>query len=235
MDLKSIKVACSNCNLRELCMPVSLSLKDSQRLDDIVKVRRRIKSGDALFWDGNAFDSLFAIRFGFFKTYVTNQEGRIQVTGFQMAGDIMGLDGIASDLHTCNAIALEDSEVCVIPFANVEDLSREFPILQRHVHKIMSREIVHEHNMMMLLGSMSAREKLAAFLVNFAKRLCDRGLSQSQIILRMSREDIGSYLGMKIETVSRTFSAFSADGLIDVKQRHLQIIDLEGLKVIANA
>jgi CRP/FNR family transcriptional regulator len=183
-----------------------------------------------LFENGEIFTSLYAIRTGFFKTSVASEDGREQVTGFQMAGEIIGLDGIVNDRHTCNALALEDAEVCVMPFDHIEDLSREFPVLQKHVHKIMSREIVREHGMMMLLGNMSAEERLANFLVNLVQRLFARGQSQSEFILRMSREEIGSYLGLKLETVSRTFSKYSEEGIIEVKQKHIKILKPDSLK-----
>ena len=146
----------------------------------------------------------------------------------------MGLDGIVNDHHTCNAVALEDAEVCVMPFANVEELSREFPVLQRHVHKIMSREIVRENGVIMLLGNMRAEERLATFLLNLVQRLHARGFSQSELVLRMTREEIGSYLGLKLETVSRTFSKFSEEGIIEVKQRYVRILDPDALKKIFN-
>lgn len=208
--------------------------KWNEKIDDVVKTRRRIKQGDLLFGDGDTFTSLYAIRTGVFKTSVSTEDGREQVIGFQMAGEIVGLDGIVNDAHSCNAVALEDAEVCVMPFSNIEDLSREFPELQRHVHKIMSREIVRENKVMMLLGNMRAEERLAAFLLNLVQRLHARGFSQSEIVLRMTREEIGSYLGMKLETVSRTFSKFSDEGIIQVKQRYVRIIKPEALKKIFN-
>ncbi len=231
---EALKVVCSNCNLRELCMPVGFNADEMQKLDDVVEKRRRVKQGDLLFGNGDTFTSLYAIRTGFFKTCVTSEDGREQVTGFQMAGEIIGMDGIVSDHHNCNAVALEDAEVCVMPFADVEDLSRELPGLQRHVHKIMSREIVRENSVMMLLGNMRAEERLAAFLLNLVQRLHARGLSQSELVLRMTREEIGSYLGLKLETVSRAFSKFSEDGIIEVKQRYVKIIKPDALKKIFN-
>jgi len=234
MNPEFIKVACSNCNLRELCMPVGLNPEDIERLDQVVSSRRRIKRGTMLFHTGDAFTSLYAIRTGFFKTCVASEDGREQVTGFQMAGEIMGMDGIVSDHHNCNAVALEDAEVCVMPFADVEGLSREFPALQHHVHKILSREIVRDHGVMMLLANMRAEERLAAFLLNLVQRLHARGFSKSELILRMTREEIGSYLGMKLETVSRTFSKFSEDGIVDIKQRNVRILDPDALKQIFN-
>ncbi len=231
----SFKVACSNCNLRELCLPIGLSTAEMNRLDGMVATRKKIKQGGHLFSSGDPFTTLYAIRTGFFKTCVVSEDGREQVTGFQMAGEIMGLDGIVSDHHNCNAIALEDAEVCVMPFNHVEDLSREIPVLQRHVHKIMSREIVRENGVMMLLANMRAEERLAAFLLNLLQRLHARGYSKSELILRMTREEIGSYLGMKLETVSRTFSKFSDEGIIEVKQKNIRILDHEKLQTIFNA
>jgi len=232
--LEGLKVACSNCNLRELCMPTGFNQDEMQKLDEVVEKRRRVKQGDALFSSGETFTSLYAIRTGFFKTCVISEDGREQVTGFQMAGEIIGMDGIVSDHHNCNAVALEDAEVCVMPFSDIENLSRELPGLQRHVHKIMSREIVRENGVMMLLGNMRAEERLAAFLLNLVQRLHARGLSQSELVLRMTREEIGSYLGLKLETVSRAFSKFSEDGIIEVKQRYVKILAPDALKKIFN-
>lgn len=234
MKIEVLKVACSNCNLRELCMPIGFSPDDMLKLDEVVATRRKVKQGEMLFSNGDLFTSLYAIRTGFFKTCVSSEDGREQVTGFQMAGEMMGLDGIVSDHHSCNAVALEDSDVCIMPFSNIEQLSREFPVMQRHVHKIMSREIVRENGVMMLLGNMRAEERLAAFLLNLIQRLHTRGFSQSEIVLRMTREEIGSYLGLKLETVSRAFSKFSEDGIIEVKQRYVRIIEPDALKKIFN-
>ena len=234
MNPQSIKVACSNCNLRELCMPIDLSQQELDRIDEVVAVRRKVKRGAMLFRNGEKFTNLYAIRTGFFKTCVDTEDGRDQVTGFQMAGEVIGLDGIVNDQHTCNAVALEDAEVCVMPFDRLEELSREITALQRHVHKIMSREIVREHGVILLLGSMRAEERLAAFLLNLVQRLFARGFSQSELVLRMTREEIGSYLGLKLETVSRTFSKFADEGIVEVKQRHVRILKIDALKEIVN-
>jgi CRP/FNR family transcriptional regulator len=234
MTPETIKVACSNCNLRELCMPVGLNRDELQKLDDVVSNRRKVAQGEPLYRNGDPFTSLYAIRTGFFKTSVASEDGREQVTGFQMAGEIIGLDGITSDRHNCNAVALEDAEVCVMPFANIEHLSREFPVLQRHVHKIISPEIVRDQGVMLLLGNMRAADRLAAFLRNLVQRLHARGFSRSELVLRMTRDEIGSYLGMKLETVSRTFSKFSEENIIEVKQRWVKILKPEALKKIFN-
>ena len=234
IKLEPFKVACSSCNLRELCLPVGMSNQQLERLDDIVATRRSVPRGESLFHVGDAFTSLYAVRTGFFKTCVSSEDGRDQVTGFQMAGELLGLDGIGTDRHTCDAVALEDSQVCVIPFHQLEDLSRELSDLQRHFHKIMSREIVRDHGVMLLLGSMRAEERLAAFLLNLTQRLRTRGFSANSLILRMTREEIGSYLGLKLETVSRAFSRFQDEGILSVKQRQIEVLDAEALQRLVN-
>jgi CRP/FNR family transcriptional regulator, anaerobic regulatory protein len=227
---QEIKVACSNCNLRELCMPVGLKPEELQRIDELVATRRKVKRGTTLFRNGEHFDSLYAIRTGFFKTCMTAEDGRDQVTGFQMAGEIIGLDGIVNDHHTCDAVALEDAEVCVMPFDKISEISREVGSLQHHLHRIMSREIVRENGVMLLLGTMHAEERVAAFLLNLVQRLHSRGFSRTELVLRMTREEIGNYLGLKLETVSRTFSKFAELGMISVRHRHVCILDVEALR-----
>jgi len=158
-----MKVVCSNCNLRELCMPVGTSPEELARIDEVVATRRKVKRGTALFRNGEAFESLFAIRTGGFKTFVNTEGGREQVTGFQMAGEIIGLDGIVNDRHTCGAVALEDAEVCVMPFDRIGDLAREVSALQHHVHRIMSREMVREHGVMLHAGQHARRRAAGRF------------------------------------------------------------------------
>lgn len=213
---------------------MGLDPEQMQRVEEVVATRRKVKRGGMLFQNGEAFTSLYAIRTGFFKTCVATEDGRYQVTGFQMAGEIVGLDGIVTNHHSCDAIALENAEVCVMPFNRLEEISREVTALQSHVHKVMSREIVREHSVMLLLGSMRAEERLAAFILNLVQRLHARGFSSSELILRMTREEIGSYLGLKLETVSRTFSKFVEDGMVEVKQRHVRIIDPDALQRLVN-
>jgi CRP/FNR family transcriptional regulator len=232
MNLGQIKSACSQCNLRELCLPYGLSEAEICRLDELIGARRKIRRQQHLYRAGERFEAIYAVRTGFFKTDVLLEDGRDQVTGFQMAGEILGMDGISAEVHTCNAVALEDSEVCVVPFVDLEHLSREIETLQHHFHKVMSREIVREHGVMMLLGTMRAEERLAAFLLNMSQRFMARGYSSAEFHLRMTREEIGSYLGLKLETVSRAFSKFQDDGLIGVQQRHIRILDVPGLKAL---
>ncbi len=231
-DTDAFRSACSQCNLRELCLPGGLTQQDLEQLDSLIRVRRHYRKGEHAYHAGDSFDSLYAVRAGFFKTSMLTEDGRDQVTGFSMTGELMGLDGISADRHPCDAEALEDSELCVIPFARLEELSREVPSLQHHLHKVMSREIVSEQSVMMLLGSMRAEERLAAFLLNLSQRMTARGYSPSEFYLRMTREAIGSYLGLKLETVSRVFSRFDSEGLVAVQQKHIRILDIPRLRAI---
>ena len=225
-----LKTLCSTCSLRELCLPVGLNPEEITQLDAVVRQSRRIKRGEYLFRAGEAFTSLFAIRIGFFKTVIASQDGRDQVTGFSMSGELIGLDGISSGVHTCDAVALEDSEVCELPFDRMVDLTQEIPSLQTHFYRLMSREIVRDQGVMLLLGNMKSEERIAAFLLNLSQRLQKRGFAATDFILRMSREEIGSYLGLKLETVSRNLSQFHQSGLIAVDHKHIRINDIQKLK-----
>jgi CRP/FNR family transcriptional regulator len=232
VNLAHLRVACSNCNLRELCLPVGLSNEELDRVEQIVATRRKIRRGEVLFRAGDRFDSLYAVRLGFLKSTLVSADGHEQVTGFHMAGEIVGLDGISADSHTCDTTALEDTEVCVIPYERLEEFSSTLPALQNHLRKVMSREIVREHGVMLLLGSMRAEERLAAFLLNLSQRFEARGYSRSEFVLRMTRAEIGSYLGLKLETVSRALSHFAQESLIEVEQKHVRIIDADGLRAL---
>ena len=224
-----IKTLCSTCHLKDLCLPCGLTGSDVERLDSLMFARRRVKEGQALYHEGEKFQFIYAVRSGTFKSVLTLKDGREQVTGFQMAGELMGLDGLASGKHASAAVALEDAEICAIPYAHLSELATVSPDLQHVISRLMSREIVREHSLMMLLGSMNAEERLAAFLLNISQRMKARGYSASEFHLRMSRAEIGSYLGMKLETVSRTFSAFQQQRLLEVDKKHVRIVDLDGL------
>ena len=225
--LQPMKTLCSTCSLRELCLPVGLRPDEFEQLDTVIKQSHRLKKGEFLFRSGESFHSLYAIRTGFFKTTVASQDGRDQVTGFFMSGELIGMDGICTHSHSCDAVALEDSEVCEFPFGHMEALSKEIPSIQTHFFRLMSREIVRDQGVMLLLGNMRAEERIAAFLLNLSQRLHHRGFAANDFILRMSREEIGSYLGLKLETVSRTLSRFHQEGLIVVEHKHIRLLKPE--------
>jgi len=232
IDLEQSRSVCSACGLQELCLPIGLDPAEIDRLDRVVEHHRMVRRGDYLYRAGYPFRSLFAVRSGFLKSCVLHDDGREQVTGFHMMGEFVGMDAISTDVHTCDAVALEDSDICEIPFVTLEELSRTVPALQRHLHKIMSREIVRDHGVMLLLGRMKAEERLATFLLNLSQRYCARGYSGTSFHLRMTREEIGSYLGLKLETVSRVFSKFQEEGLISVQNRYIELKDVAALKAV---
>jgi CRP/FNR family transcriptional regulator len=224
-NLANLRVACSNCSLRELCLPVGVSQEELTRLEGLVATRRKLRRGEALYRSGDRFEALYAVRLGFLKSTLMTADGHEQVTGFHMAGELVGLDGISIDAHHCDTVALEDTEVCVIPNQRIDEISSTMPVLQNHLRRMMSREIVREHGVMLLLGSMHAEERLAAFLLNLSQRFETRGYSRTEFVLRMTRAEIGSFLGLKLETVSRALSHFAAQGLIEVNQRHVRLIE----------
>ncbi len=232
MDLTQLKASCSNCGLREWCLPIGPSADEIKRLDQLVYARRKLRRGEDLYRAGNEFSAIYAIRSGSFKNDLVFADGREQVMGFHMPGEILGIDGIGGGRYTCNAVALEDGDVCVIPFCRLEEISREVPGLQHQFHQLMSREMARQQGVMLLLGSARAEVRLAAFLIDLCRRFEARSHSTSEFTLRMSREEIGSFLGLKLETVSRLFSQFQRGNLVAVLQKHIRILDAAGLRKI---
>jgi CRP/FNR family transcriptional regulator, anaerobic regulatory protein len=220
---------CSTCNLHGVCLPAGLSHLADVQLDAAIASHRRLKHGQVLFRAGDPFENIYAVRGGFFKTTVLSEDGREQVTGFQMAGDLLGLDGLSTERHTSDAVALDLSEVCVIPYPGLQRVLRDSEEVQCHFCRILGAEIVRDQEVMLLLGTMSAEERVAAFLLNFSHRLVARGYSPAEFQLRMTRKDIGSYLGLKLETVSRTFSRLHELALIEADRRQVRILDSHGL------
>ena len=233
ISLGAIKASCGACSMHQLCLPMGLDDADINRLDQIIGRRRRLERDERLYAMGEPFRSLYAVRYGHFKTYQVNAAGEAQITGFQMAGELLGMDAISGDRHHCDAVALEDSEVCEIPFARLEDLFGQVPALLRHFHRIMSQEITREQNVMLLLGNMRAEQRFAVFLVNLSARYAARGYSPTEFGLRMSREDIGNYLGLTIESVSRLLSRFRKQGWVAVDKREVKLLEPAKLKAIA--
>jgi CRP/FNR family transcriptional regulator len=228
--LKQLKTSCSECSLHLLCMPAGLSHDEMRMLDALTETHCRVLRGEPLYVQGLICEQVYAIRVGCFKTVLLTEDGREQITGFHMAGETLGFDGIGSGTHPVTAIALEDSEACLLPLGKLEVLARELPALQRHFHRLMSREIQREQGVMLMLGSLSADERVTAFLLNISERMATRGYSPNHFVLRMTREEIGSFLGLKLETVSRAFSALQKDGLIAVRNRDIELLDLARLR-----
>ena len=232
VSYSELRVHCDSCCLRGLCLPVGLEPETVGLLDHIVSGRARVKRRDSLYRPGDAFGAVYAIRSGTFKTLMLAEDGREQITGCYMGGDIIGLDGIGHGCHTSGAVALEDSEVCTLPFDQLDNLAHKVPALARNLYRCISRDLCRGQDMMFLLGSMRAEQRLVAFLLDLAHRYQARGYSGSEFVLRMTREEIASFLGLKLETVSRLFSHLQGEALIQVQGRSVKLLDSAALRHI---
>jgi len=222
------EATCASCNVRGSCLPRGLSQEDVAALFDATYTQRRVNAGHALYRAGAAFDAIYAVRTGFLKSsFGMEDDSRDRVTGFHMAGEIVGMEALGTGLHASDVSALQDSVVCVIPYSRLEE-----PGIQGQLRKAMALELVRDQGVMLLLGTMKADERLAAFLLNLSQRLRARGFESSDFHLPMSRADIASYLGLQIETVSRAFSRFHSEGFVRVRQKHIRINDLAALRAV---
>jgi CRP/FNR family transcriptional regulator, anaerobic regulatory protein len=216
-------VACASCCLRSVCLPRGLQATEIERFGEIATAKRKLPRGATLYLAGESLDSLYAVRSGAFKTVGISHNGDEKVTGFHLAGEMMGLDAIDSGRHGYSAVALEDSEVCAIPFAALEKMALSVPVLQHNLFRTLSGDISRDQGLMLLLGSMTAEQRVAAFLLSLSRRYQRLGYSPSRFTLRMTREDIGTYLGLTLETVSRLFSKFQKEAVIGLQQRDIEI------------
>jgi len=229
VSLNHIKVACRECSLNAICLPVGIESEDLERLDGIIDRKRPIARGEHLFRSGDRFQSIYAVRSGSLKTYATSEDGQEQIMGFQLPGELVGLDAIADSVHPLSAKALETTSVCEIPFTDLASLSSQLPSLQHQLLRLMSQEIRDDEQNMVVLGQKSAEERLAAFLVSLSGRFRRRGFSANQFNLSMSRGDIGNYLGLALETVSRLFTRFQQEELLRVDRKHIELLDRDKL------
>jgi CRP/FNR family transcriptional regulator, anaerobic regulatory protein len=235
-DVSNAQASCTDCGLAGLCMPSPVGAQDAKHLfDELVSTRIRLRKGDVLFRAGDRFTALFAVRVGSCKTVSMTDDGSEQVSGHYLPGEIMGVEGIGGDVHTCQSVALEDSEVCVLPFDRVEKLAQREGAFQHQLYRLLSAAIVRERTSAMMLGTMRAEQRLAAFLLDLSNRYRARGYSSTEFVLRMTREEIGSQLGLKLETVSRLFSRFHEEGLIEVQGRVVKLVDRIGLQQLLAA
>lgn len=233
LDLSHLKVACKRCTLHQLCLPIGIDPADLEQLDGIITRRRPMKRGEHLFQHGDAFRAIYAVRSGSFKTYSLTGEGGEQITGFHLPGELIGLDAITSQRHPCAARALESASYCEIPFDRLEDLSGRLPSLRQQLLRMMSRELLNDQELLMLLGKKSADARLATFLLSLSARFKERGFSPSQFRLSMSRNDIGNYLGLAVETVSRLFTRLQEQGVVAVEGKAVELRDLDALMELA--
>lgn len=231
--LSELKSHCQNCSLYDLCLPMGLESGDLDRLETVIKPRQSINKNDFLYRMGEPLRSIYAIRSGSFKTYLTNPDGTEQIIGFSLPGELLGLDAISGNEHSCSAKSLETSNVCEIPFERLESLARDIPNLQHQLFRLMSKEIQQDQNLMLLLAQMPAETRLASFLLGMSERLNKRGYAANEFNLSMSRGDIANLLGMAVETISRLLGHFQDDGLLRVERKHITILNLDRLRQLA--
>jgi len=224
--------SCSSCCLQGVCLPHGLSSAGVANLDELTMLKRRVARGASLYRAGDKFDAVYAVRSGAFKSTGVSSNGVEKITGFYLPGEVMGLDAINNERHDFGAVALEDSEVCVIPFTKLTELALRIPELHQELFRLLSRDIARDQGLMLLLGSMTAEQRLAAFLLSLSRRYKRLGYAAEHFVLRMTREDIGNYLGLTLETVSRIMSRFQRDGLIVTRQREVTFTNADGLKEI---
>jgi CRP/FNR family transcriptional regulator len=229
-DINQGQVKCPTCNLRDHCLSEGLDAETIGEIYELMTTRIRLQKGDTLFRTGSRFTSLYAIRSGSCKTVLLSEDGQEQIAGYHIAGETIGTDGVGADVHGCHAVALEDTEICVLPFERLAALGRKNGRFQRNLHRLLAREIARERAVMMLLGTMDAEQRLATFLLDLSKRYHALGYSSCEFVLRMTREEIGSYLGLKLETVSRLFSRFQREGLLQVQGRVVKLLDRVSVK-----
>jgi len=225
-------VACASCSLQGICLAGGLSSNELARFDQLAMHKRKANRGAALYRNGDTFETLYAVRSGAFKSVGISREGKEKITGFHLPGEMLGLEAISPGRHAYDAVALEDSEVCVIPFAELEALAASTPALQRKLFRALSSDISRDQGLMLLLGSMSAEQRLAAFLLSLSRRYQRLGFSANRFVLRMTRDELGNYLGITLETVSRLMSRFQREGLVSVRQREIELNDIERLMAL---
>jgi len=228
--LRSLQQAhCSTCSLSSLCLPVSLNMTEMERLDNIIEKSRPLKKGEHLFHQGEPFSSVYAVRAGTIKSYTITNEGEEQITGFYFPGELVGLSGFDEATYPVSAKVLETTTVCEIPFERLDELSGQLPELRRQILRTMSKEIRDEQQMMLLLSKKNAEERVATFLVKLSQRFKARGYSAAAFRLSMSRNEIGNYLGLAVETVSRIFTRFQKSGLIRVDGKEVELLNSDTL------
>lgn len=231
LDLARLRQACSTCSLAELCVPMGLKHEDVERLEVIVSPRGPLHEGDHLFRVGDSFRAIYAVRSGSLKTYAIDELGREHVLGFHLPGELVGLDAIYPGKHQCNAMSLDTSTVCELPYADITSLASQVSSLQQQLFRLLSKDISVSHS---LSGDFTAEERVAAFLLSLSARLKARGYSETRFVLAMPRRDIANYLRLATETVSRVFTRFEQDGLIRVDRRDVELLDLKRLREIAH-
>jgi CRP/FNR family transcriptional regulator len=232
LKIADIKASCGSCSLSELCLPHGMGDEDIDALDQIIKRVQPYQPRQHIFRAGDPCNALFAVRSGALKSYCTTEDGDEQVLGFTLPGELVGLDGLHSGVYASSSIVLETASICELPYERLEELCHSLSGLNRQMMRVVSKEITTDQRMLLLLGKRTADERLAAFLLSLSSRYQSRGLSATAFNLPMSRQDIGNYLGLAIETVSRLFAHFQKDGLVTVNRRQIELVGIGRLRAM---
>ncbi|HAC34583.1 MAG TPA: transcriptional regulator FNR [Gammaproteobacteria bacterium] len=230
-----IETACTECALSRLCLPVALSEADVAALEAIIDRPKPLNRGDYLYQAGDPFNAIYVVRSGAVKTFTVDAGGTEQITGFYLPGELFGLSAINEDKQNGTAQALDRTSLCILPYTELDRLCAEVPSLSRQIMKVMSDEIREDHALLTLVSKKRAESRLATFLLSIASRLEKRKLPDDSFQLAMSRSDIGNYLGLAEETVSRMFTRFQEDGLLTVQRKLITLEDKDRLEEICNA
>lgn len=233
INIRELKVSCSDCSLAEICLPHGLNQEEINELDGLILHKPRVEQGDVLFRSGDPMQHLYTVRSGAFKAVLSSNEGAEQITGFYLSGELMGLDGFGNDVHQCTVVALETSTVCAINIDELEKLCARAPGLRRQMRHLIGAEINHDHRNLLAMGQLKGEERLAAFLLNISQRLKKRGFSPYEFNLPMARHDLANYLGLAVETLSRMFSRMIDAGLIETSRRHVKLLNTKALCELA--
>lgn len=227
VDLDHLRRSCGQCSLRQLCLPAGIGSEGIARLDELVKRRLQRQRGQRLFQVGDALDNIYVARTGSFKTTTLTEDGEQQVIGFHLPGELIGLDALGDGQHRCDAEALEDAQVCEVPMRDLQLVATQVPGLQQQLMKVLGRSMGRDQDHMEMLGRRQASERVMLFLHSLSERFEALGQDGSTIRLPMSRSEIASYLGLVVETVSRSFGKLQEDGLIAVRGRDVRVVEPE--------
>ena len=234
VDIAQLQVSCRSCSLAELCLPLTLDSASIEKLDTVMQRRYPIERGKRLFRSGDPFSAIYIVRSGSIKVSVPTQTGEERIVGFHLPGELLGLDGMDGGAHGCDAVALETTSVCRLPFERMEQVCHDIPGVHQQFPRLVSREIVNDHAMLLLLGNRSAEERVAAFLLSLSTRFKSRGFSEREFFLSMTRKDIANYLGLAVETLSRLITRLQAENILDVQRRQIRILDMARLRDLAS-
>tara|TARA_B110000977_G_scaffold198359_1_gene283061 strand:+ start:2039 stop:2719 length:681 start_codon:yes stop_codon:yes gene_type:complete len=216
--------------MNSICLPVGLDASDLDKLEVLIERKKPLQPREGVFLSGEPFTSIYAVRSGSIKSFCIDADGREQVTGFYFPGELFGWHGLANEHYQNTAIALETTSLCEIPYEKLDNLGNSIPSVEKYVMKLISREINADQQLIALLAGNSAQQKLASLLLSISDRLVQQKLSSTRLWLPMSRGEIGNYLGLTVETVSRVLGHFQRKKYLAVNKKEIEILNKKALR-----